>query len=215
MKKIIALVSLPVIATGVMLAVSNRSVTAAFAEGEESSEVSVVVEEEPTSEEMTEEEKAALEEVKGWLSQHFDSQMVANIITWVSEAGVLVGLLGVYVKYRKWKYKTVGDIVDLVKAEVGKYLSANFDKLSEEKLLSMINAIDDLEKSNEIIMKVLVLMQDNTKKGKIALLDFLGSKTTNEEVKVTAEELSKDLEEQVAKEEQVKEAVSGEYENIF
>ena len=73
----------------------NSHVPFMVQEGESSSEV--IVEEE------TEEEQGALDEVKAWMSEHFDSQLVANIITWVSDAGLLMGLLGIYIKYKKIK----------------------------------------------------------------------------------------------------------------
>lgn len=217
MKKLFLLVSLPVVAAGLSLAIMNKP-TVLYAEGEsepetsepapESSEEPVVVEEET-------EESKALDEVKAWLGQHLDKQMVANIITWCSEAGVLTGLLGIYIKYRKFKYKTLEDLVNLVKAEVGKYLTEAFNNLSEEKIKKLEGAVETLEQSNETMMKVLVLMQDSTKAGKVALLDFLGSKTNSKEIKEAAEEVTKELEEQKVKEDAVKEAVKEDYEKIF
>lgn len=213
MKKAFLLVSLPVIAAGLCLAVNNNSPMAVFAEGEEPEVVEPAPEVETTEEET--EEKKALDTVKSWLSQHFDTQMVANIITWASEAGILGALLGVYIKYRRYKAKSLDELLDLFKKEIDKYFKDNFEKLSEEKLTGLVNALKDVENANETIMKVLVLMQDSTRKGRIALLDFLGSKTNNEEVKEAAEQLSEDLEEQEAKDEEVKDAVAGDYERIF
>jgi len=219
MKKLFLLVSLPVVAAGLSLAIMNKP-TVLYAEGEEpeTSEPAPESSEEPitSSEEPVEtEESKALDEVKAWLNQHLDKQMVANIITWCSEAGVLTGLLGIYIKYRKFKYKTLEDLVNLVKAEVGKYLTEAFNNLSEEKIKKLEGAVETLEQSNETMMKVLVLMQDSTKAGKVALLDFLGSKTNSKEVKEAAEEVTKELEEQKVKEDAVKEAVKEDYEKIF
>ena len=215
MKKVILLVSLPIIAAGITVAICNSRPVALYAEGEETSEPAPEVSEEEEQPVMSEEEQSALEEVKAWLNQHMDKQMVANIVTWVSEAGVLTGLLGVYIKYRKFKYKTLEDLVNLVKSEVGKYLSENFEKLSIEKLEKLESEVETLEQSNETMMKVLVLMQDSTKAGKIALLDFLGSKTNSKEVKEAAEEVQADLEEKQAKDNEVKEMVKDDYEKIF
>ncbi len=220
MKKLFLLVSLPVVAAGLSLAIMNKP-TVLYAEGEsepETSEPAPESSEEPitSSEEPVEtEESKALDEVKAWLGQHLDKQMVANIITWCSEAGVLTGLLGIYIKYRKFKYKTLEDLVNLVKAEVGKYLTEAFNNLSEEKIKKLECAVETLEQSNETMMKVLVLMQDSTKAGKVALLDFLGSKTNSKEIKEAAEEVTKELEEQKVKEDAVKEAVKEDYEKIF
>lgn len=212
MKKLFLLLGLSVVATGVGLSIMNKS-TPVYADEilPPDTQPSVIIIDEPEEDEET----TALEEVKSWLNQHMDKQMVANIITWVSEAGVLSGLLGVYIKYHKFKYKTLEDLVKLVKDEVGKYLTENFEKLSTDKIDNIVKSIDDLEKANETIMKVLVLMQDTSKKGKVALLDFLGSKTNNEEIKEMAENASEELEEEVKVEEEVKEAVKEEYKQIF
>ncbi len=217
MKKLI-LLSLPVIVLGLGFAIANNPIPV-YAEEEPITSEPVVDTSEPepveSEPELTEEEQSALDEVKGWLNQHLDKQMVANIITWVSEAGVLTGLLGVYIKYRKFKYKTLEDLVNLVKSEVGKYLTENFEKLSENQIKGIVESVDNLEKSNETIMKVLVLMQDSTKAGKVALLDFLGSKTENKEIKEMAENAGVELEEEVKAAEEIKEKVNKDYEKIF
>lgn len=212
MKKLFLLVSLPVVAAGLSLAIMNKPV-ALYAEGEEpeTSEPAPEVSEE----ELTEEEKKALDEVKGWLSEHLNKQAVANIITWVSEAGVLTGLLTIYIKYNKFKGKTIEDLINLFKSEMQKWLEENFAKLSEEQISLLVNRLSKVEMGQETVMKVLVLMQDSTKEGKIALLDFLGSKTENKEVKEAAADLSAELEQQKAKEDEVKEAVKNDYEKIF
>lgn len=166
-------------------------------------------------EEMTEEEKSALAEIKSKLSERLDEQKVESIIKWCFDSGILLALLGVYIKYRKAKYKTVEDIANLLKDLVKKYIKENFDELSKDQIASLVNGLDKVEKSTETIMKVLVLMQDNTKQGKIALLDFLGSKTDSKDVKDASKEVTEELEKQEAKDAEVKKEVEGDYEKIF
>lgn len=206
MNKIASLVMLPIITFGLTFG-ATKDANVVYGEGETSSEV--IVEEE------TEEEQGALDEVKSWMSEHFNSQLVANIITWVSDAGLLMGLLGIYIKYKKIKGKTVEQLVGDVNTNVLKVIEDNFDKMSVEKLADLVKTVGGLEQSVETIMKVLVLMQDSTRAGKVALLDFLGSKTNNEEIKAKAEEVTAEIKQEEAKEQEVKEAVKEDYKEIF
>ena len=154
-------------------------------------------------------------EVEAWLSQYMEESMVVKIITWLVDAGVLSALFVVYLKYRKHKSMTIEDLLNQYKAKMGEWLKENFDKLSKNEIDKLTNAIDNLEKSNETIMKVLVLMQDNTAKGKAALIEYLGSKTDSKEVESAVNEVSQALEEQEKAVAEVKDKVSGNYEEIF
>lgn len=207
MNKVALLFMVPVITFGLTFG-EIKETSVVYSAGEEtSSEVMV--------EEDTEDEQGALDEVKSWMSEHFNSQLVANIITWVSDAGLLMGLLGIYIKYKKIKGKTVEQLVGDVNANVLKVIEDNFDKMSVEKLAGLVKKVGNLEQSVETIMKVLVLMQDSTRTGKVALLDFLGSKTNNEEIKAKAEEVTAEIKQEEAKEQEVKEAVKEDYKEIF
>ena len=154
-------------------------------------------------------------EVEAWLSQYMEESMVVKIITWLVDAGVLSALFVVYLKYRKHKSMTIEDLLNQFKEKIGEWLKENFDELSKEEIDKLINAIDDLGKSNETIMKVLVLMQDNTAKGKAALIEYLGSKTDSKEVESAVNEVSQALEEQEKAVAEVKDKVAGNYEEIF
>ena len=154
-------------------------------------------------------------EVQAWMSQYMEESLVVKIITWMVDAGVLSALFVVYLKYRKHKSMTIEDLLNEYKAKMGEWLKENFDKLSKDEIDKLTNAISTLEQSNETIMKVLVLMQDNTAKGKAALIEYLGSKTDNKEVKDAAVEVSQALEEQEKVTAEVKGKVAGEYEEIF
>lgn len=154
-------------------------------------------------------------EVENYLSQYMEESMVAKIITWLIDAGVLTALFAVYLKYRKYKHTTIEDLLTQFKDKMGVWLKENFDKLSAEEIAKLENAIDNLEKSNETIMKVLVLSQDNTAKGKAALIEYLGSKTDSKEVKEAATQVTETLEEQEKVKNEVNEKVAGEYKEIF
>jgi len=154
-------------------------------------------------------------EVQAWMSQYMEESLVVKIITWMVDAGVLSALFVVYLKYRKHKSMTIEDMLNEYKAKMGEWLKENFDKLSVEQIDKINESLATLEQSNETIMKVLVLMQDNTAKGKAALIEYLGSKTDSKEVKDAAEEVSQVLEEQEKATAEVKDKVAGDYEAIF
>lgn len=167
-----------------------------------------ITEEEPTIDDL----KA---EIQTWLEQYLETSMVAKIINWAVDAGVLTALFAVYLKYRKYKHTTLENLIKMFQEKMGVWLKDNFDKLSVEQIEKIQKAIEDLEKSNETMMKVLILMQDNTAKGKAALIEYLGSKTDNEEVKQAVSEVGATLDEQEKKAAEINAKVAGEYEEIF
>ena len=178
-----------------------------------------VIEPEQTENEIEAENEPTLDdfkaEVQAWMEQYMEESMVAKIITWLVDAGVLSALFAVYLKYRKYKHTTIEDLTKQFGDKVGEWLKENFDKLSAEQIQGIKDTINKLEQSNETMMKVLILMQDNTAKGKAALLEYLGSKTDNVEVKQAVAEVGEALDQKEKAEEIVKQKVSGEYEEIF
>ncbi len=179
--------------------------------------VEVVEETEETVEQPTEivneieDEETFKEIAQEFLNKYLEESMVSKIITWAADAGVLTALFFVYRKYSKYKHTTIEDMIKMFKDQMEKWLKEQTDKLSKEEISKITNAINDLENSNETIMKVLVLMQDNTAKGKAALIEYLGSKTDSREVKEAAVEVSEKLEEIKKKDEEINEAVKDDY----
>ena len=147
--------------------------------------------------------------------KYIERDTVQKIISWLTDAGVLASLFVVYLKYRKYKKNTVEEVISAVKKEIGDYLTENFEKLSQDEIDKVKQAIKSLESSNEVIMKVLVLMQDNTAKGKTALIDYLGSKTESDEVKQATEDVKETLEQQEEIREEAFEKVEKDYQEIF
>lgn len=164
-------------------------------------------------EEITEETIKA--KIEGYLANFMSESMVAKIIGWLVDAGVLGALLGIYLKYRKYKHNSLEDVVKSTKEMIDENLQKSIDNLSKEKIDKLVKSIETLEQANETIMKVLVLMQDNTSKGKVALLEYLGSKTQNEEVKEAVKDTQEELENALAKKEEVQSKVKDEYKEIF
>lgn len=187
-------------------------------ETEEVLEESEEIEEVPNEEvEVSEEEEFETfkEKVTEYLGEYLEQSMVAKVITWAIDAGVLAALFFVYRKYSKYKHTTIEDLMKMFEVKMEKWLKEKTDELSKEQIAKITNAVNELEKSNETIMKVLVLMQDNTAKGKAALIEYLGSKTESEEVKQAVEVVNEKLVEKERKDEEVKDAVKNDYVKLY
>jgi hypothetical protein len=179
----------------------------------------VYADETETTETIEEEETETIEDFKtkieNKLSEYLDREKVELIIKWLIDSGVLVAMFGVYVKYKKYKNTTIDELYTKLKTELKDYLQENFKQMGADELTKVCNALKELETANETIMKVLVLMQDNTAKGRVALLEYLGNKTTNNEVKELTEEVNATIEKQQEAKQEIIDKVKNDYEQIF
>lgn len=153
-------------------------------------------------------------EVEAWLSQYLEKDLLTQIISWAVDAGVLGGLFTVYLKYRKYKNKTIGQLVEEIKANVTKQMEDDFKNLSEEQQAKLINGIETLKKSNELVIKALVLAQSKTTENKLALLDLVGEANTDVEVKQAVESVRQEVETNQETKEKVQEVVKDDYHPI-
>ena len=181
---------------------SEESSSSSSSEGSSSSE-----EQEPTFDDF----KA---EVEAWLSQYLEKDLLTQIISWAVDAGVLGGLFTVYLKYRKYKNKTIGQLVEEIKANVTKQMEDDFKNLSQEQQQKLINGIETLKKSNELVIKALVLAQSKTTENKLALLDLVGEANTDVEVKQAVESVRQEVEANQETKEKVQEVVKDDYHPI-
>ena len=153
-------------------------------------------------------------EVEAWLSQYLEKDLLTQIISWAVDAGVLGGLFTVYLKYRKYKNKTIGQLVEEIKANVTKQMEDDFKNLSQEQQQKLINGIETLKKSNELVIKALVLAQSKTTENKLALLDLVGEANTDVEVKQAVESVRQEVEANQETKEKVHEVVKDDYHPI-
>lgn len=189
------------------LALMMMSVALVKAEEVDSNAVdsSAVVEEEITIDEF----KAGVEE---YLSQYLEESWVVKIVTWLIDAGVLSALFVIYLKYSKYKHTTIEQLFNKFKEEAGKWLENAKDDLEDSKLQEVKNALNDIIITNENIMKALVLMQDKSSEGKIALIDFLGTKTKEEKI---LKEVKHTIEEEQNEKEKINDLVKDDYKGMF
>ena len=145
-----------------------------------------------------------------YLGEYLDKQLIADIVALAFGVISLFALIGTYIKYKK-AHKDTNDVVaQSIEKEIK-------DKLKDvnELVKPLIEQNKELKDGYETIMKVLVLMQDASPKGKVALIDYLGSKTDNKEIKDATEQVNEEIKKQEETKKEVTEKVNGEYENIF
>lgn len=154
------------------------------------------------------------EDVTAWLSKYLEKDLVVQIISWAVDCGVLGGLFAVYLKYRKYKSKTIGELVDEIKAKVTEQMGEDFKNLSTEQQEKLINSLESLKKSNELVIKALVLAQSKTTDSKLALLDLVAENNTSVEVKEVVADVRKEVEASQEQKDKVQEAVKSDYNPI-
>lgn len=154
------------------------------------------------------------EDVTAWLSKYLEKDLVVQIISWAVDCGVLGGLFTVYLKYRKYKSKTIGELVDEIKTKVTEQMGEDFKNLSTEQQEKLINSLESLKKSNELVIKALVLAQSKTTDSKLALLDLVAENNTSVEVKEVVADVRKEVEASQEQKDKVQEAVKSDYNPI-
>lgn len=145
-----------------------------------------------------------------YLGEYLDKQLIADIVALAFGVISLFALIGTYIKYKRVHKDTNDVVAQSIEKEIK-------DKLKDvnELVKPLIEQNKELKDGYETIMKVLVLMQDASPKGKVALIDYLGSKTDNKEIKDATEQVNEEIKKQEETKKEVTEKVNGEYENIF
>ena len=170
-----------------------------------------------SSSELTQEEveKTITEKIEQWASEYVSWDYVSSIINWSIDTGLLSVIALLVVKTRKYKSMTGEEIVNLLKSQLIETLTTNFKEMSEEQLKQLVLNMDKLGSDIEVMKKALVLAQDKTAEGKIALLNLIDGTTENKETKEAIDEQKEKIEKEEAKIEEVKSAVDGDYKEIF
>lgn len=173
---------------------------------------------EQTTETTEETEPTTIESVKQELKDLIDRNIqdgrLKDIIYLVLFGGVGTALIGVYVKYRRYKHNTLEDVAKTIHNDLTKFFTDKFNDLSAEKIQPLIECLDSVDNSLETMMKVLVLMQDKTAEGKVALLEFLGAKTENKAIKESVAEVKESIEQEQKTAQEVNSKVKDEYSEI-
>lgn len=163
---------------------------------------------EPTQDEMEETIKNQLTE---WLEQYLDKDLVAKIISWAVDIGVIGYMAVINLKYRKYKNKTIGEVVDGGKDLLQNELHKCFSNLDKETIKNVSTQVNEIVVKIDQLMKALALAQDKTAEGKIALLNLISENTTQADTKEVVTEVKEQIQKEQKVEEEVKEKVANDY----
>ena len=156
-------------------------------------------------------EEGFTEKIREFFEQYLSADMVANIINWAIDSGLLIALFGVYLKYRKYKSLSSEEIAKKVDDRIKQELKESFEKLSEEQLQQLIDKVNSYEDVLNTLEKALILSQDKTAEGKKALLDLISQKTNSSEVKKEASSVKEKVVEEQKTIDEIQEKVKDNY----
>lgn len=162
----------------------------------------------PTQEEV---EETITQKIKEYAEKYLNAEMVANVINWAINSGLIVALATIYLRYRKYKSMSSKEICEEVKKEVLIALGDEFKKLSEEQQAGILKAIDELCKEMENMKKALVISNDKSYEGKLAMLKLMEETTKESDTKEQIKKVETQVKEEQKKDEQVKETVKKDY----
>lgn len=156
-------------------------------------------------------EEGFTEKIREFFEQYLSADMVANIINWAIDSGLLIALFGVYLRYRKYKSLSSEEIAKKVDDRIKQELKESFEKLSEEQLQQLIDKVNSYEDVLNTLEKALILSQDKTAEGKKALLDLISEKTNSSEVKKEASNVKEKVVEEQKTIDEIQEKVKDNY----
>ena len=148
-------------------------------------------------------------EIKEWLYKFLEPQQVAMIMTWITYAATIFGLIVKCYSLAKQKTLTAESVKDLIMKDLG-------DKIDESVANQLTTAIVSLNKTaknqNEVLAlltKVMALSQENTPESRIAILELISQLgvVKNEEIEEMKETINKEVEDKKAVEEKTNESV--------
>lgn len=175
---------------------------------------SITVEAEVDEEKLTEQVTKIIED---FLGNYLQESMVADIVTWLIDIGAMGALVGIFLKYRKYKHTTIGDMEKLVQEVVKKQMEENFkamDGNTAKFICEAMEAINELSKKFDVVLQATALAQDPSAEGKIAMLKLVQGISDDKKIVEKIEEIKDEI---VAEQEAVKEVeekVAGEYTEI-
>lgn len=164
---------------------------------------------EPTETETPKEEDSVKEEIKAWLEKFLEPQQVAMIMTWITYAATIIGLIYKLSQLAKSKSLSNENIKNLILTELG-------DKVDESVKNQLASAITSLtktaERQNEVLSllaKVSALSQENTPESRVAILDLISrlGVVDNADIESAKETINQEVAEKKALEEETNNTV--------
>ena len=132
---------------------------------------------EPTTGETTPTETTTEEttknELKEWLEKFLEPQQVAMIMTWITYAATIIGLVYKFYQMAKEKNLTAENVKNLIMAELGDKVDESVRKQLESAITSLTKTAERQNEVLSLLAKVSALSQENTPESRIAILDLI------------------------------------------
>lgn len=184
----------------------------ALAEGEEPAS------EQPASEAtITEQEATAIvtKTIEDVLGKYLENSLVVKIITWLVDAGVLAALVGIYIRYRRVKNKTIEDVLKEAREKLKEAASSEFASQMDPKVAEITATVAELTNKLNATLQALALSQDKSAEGKIAMLNLISKAAdADEETQEILDDIKENVKVEAAAVEEITEKVSDEYQEV-
>ena len=130
---------------------------------------------EPTESETTTTttEETTKNELKEWLEKFLEPQQVAMIMTWITYAATIIGVLYKFYQMAKQKNLTAENVRDEIMKELGDKVD---DSVKNQLASSITSVAKTVERQNEVLAlltKIMALSQENTPESRVAILDLI------------------------------------------
>ncbi len=163
----------------------------------------------------TEEEKKEEFDIKAWLEKFLEPQQVAMIMTWITYAGTIIGLIYKVVALSKQNSLTAEKVKELIMSELGDKVD---DSVKNQLASSITSVAKTVERQNEVLAlltKIMALSQENTPESRIAILELISrlGVVDKEDLDSAKETINKEIEEKKAVEEETNKTVDTIIEN--
>ena len=127
----------------------------------------------PTEPTETTTEETAKNELKEWLEKFLEPQQVAMIMTWITYAATIIGVLYKFYQMAKQKNLTAENVRDEIMKELGDKVD---DSVKNQLASSITSVAKTVERQNEVLAlltKIMALSQENTPESRVAILDLI------------------------------------------
>ena len=121
----------------------------------------------------TEETKKEDFDLKTWLEKFLEPQQVAMIMTWITYAATIIGVLYKFYQMAKEKNLTAENVKNLIMKELGDKVD---DSVKNQLASSITSVAKTVERQNEVLAlltKIMALSQENTPESRVAILDLI------------------------------------------
>ena len=121
----------------------------------------------------TEETKKEDFDLKAWLEKFLEPQQVAMIMTWITYAATIIGVLYKFYQMAKQKNLTAENVRDEIMKELGDKVDDSIKNQLASSITSIAKTVDRQNEVLALLTKIMALSQENTPESRVAILDLI------------------------------------------